>query len=149
MRGNPSFLRNVAAIYSLQFVENAFMADGDTEPQVWTSEKIQKLTQRHYDSEAQCRNREWYKSKKSVSLASIEWKWQGQADLLRLRIEIRCLHCDVQKKKKKNPIKNSSLNKDWWKCKYSFPSIAIYCPFRYLYTYFQEIASRKKTAWKL
>lgn len=39
MRGNPSFLRNVAAIYSLQFVENAFMADGDTEPQVWTSEK--------------------------------------------------------------------------------------------------------------
>ena len=50
----------------------------------------------------------------------------------------------ITSKKKKNPVKNSALNKDQGKFKCSFPNIALYCPHRYLYTYFQETALRKK-----
>ena len=63
---------------NLQFTEraeNAYMANGDSEPRVSTVEKCKTLTEKCYESKAQYWNMGWCKIKKSVSLTNVEPEW--------------------------------------------------------------------------
>lgn len=74
------------------------MVDGDSEPKVWTLEKYETLTQNPYDSKAQSWTMEWYGVIRG-SLDNIEPDDYRASRCAEARIEIQCLHCDIQRKK--------------------------------------------------
>lgn len=103
MRDKPSFLRSVAAVHSLHSLTQLKMYMWQSETRNLKCEVLKCKTPRFKSIMIQNHMvgvRSGMKSKRRFSGWRRSRMTTGQADLLRLRMVIQCLHCDIQNRRK-------------------------------------------------